>query len=176
MTNPSLHLTDAQAQRLVDGMLSAAEAPAVERHAAACAECRATVETYRVLASALENLEVPPVPEDFTADVLALVEHRERALARERRHALAILGVLAACTVAAFAIAGASAWAPVLSSVAETLGTAARAVQVASTFVPHLVGALRLQIIVAAAALAVPLLVALSRLMPQPQPHRVENV
>jgi anti-sigma factor RsiW len=167
MTNPSLHLTDAQAQRLVDGMLSAAEAPGVERHAAACADCRATVETYRMLASALEDLAVPELPSDFTDGVLALVESRELALARERRHAVAILGALAACTVAAFALAGASAWAPVLSSVAESFGTAARAVQVGSTFLPHLIGALRLQIIVVAAALAVPLLLALSRLMPQ---------
>ncbi len=167
MTNPSLHLTDAQAQRLVDGMLSAAEAPAVERHAAACAECRATVETYRMLASALEDLEVPALPADFTDGVLALVETRERALARERRHAFGILAALAACTVAAFAFAGASAWAPYFSSVAEAFGTAARAFQIGSTFMPHLVGALRLQIIVGAAALAVPFLLALARLMPQ---------
>jgi anti-sigma factor RsiW len=172
MTDPILHLTDPQAQRLVDGMLSAGEAATVERHAATCAECRATVETYRLLASALEDLDVPPLPADFTDGVLALVETRELALARERRHAVAILGVLAACTVAAFALAGAAAWAPFVSSVAESLGTAARALQVAGSFVPHVVGALRLQIIVVAAALAVPLLIALSRLMPQPQ--RVE--
>ncbi len=169
MTHPSLHLTDAQAQRLVDGMLSDAEAPDVERHAAGCAECRATVETYRMLASALEDLEVPPLPVDFTDGVLALVERREVALARERRHAFGILGVLAACTAAAFALAGASAWAPVFSSLADAFGTAASATHVASTFVPQIVGALRLQIIVVAAALAVPLLVALSRLVPQPQ-------
>ncbi len=169
MTNPSLHLTDAQAQRLVDGMLSAAEAPAVERHAAACAECRATVETYRVLAGALEDLPVPELPADFTDGVLALVESRELALARERRHALAIVGVLAACTGAAFAAAGVSAWATFFSSVAESFGTAVRAFQVADTFLPHLVGALRLQIIVGAAALAIPLLLALARLMPHPQ-------
>jgi anti-sigma factor RsiW len=169
MTNPILHLTDAQAQRLVDGMLSDAEAPAVERHAAACVECRANVESYRMLAAALEDLEVPELPADFTAGVLALVDTRERALARERRHAFGILAALAACTVAAFAFAGASAWAPYFSSVAEGFGTAARAFQVADTFVPHLVGALRVQIIVGAAALAVPFLIALSRLMPQQQ-------
>ncbi len=174
MTQPTLHLTDAQAQRLVDGMLSAAEAPAVERHAAACAECRATVETYRLLASALEDLEVPELPADFTDGVLALVETRERALARERRHAFGILAALAACTVAAFAVAGASAWAPLFSSVAEGFGTTARAFQIGSTFVPHLVGALRLQIVIGAAALAVPFLIALARLIPQQQ--RVEIV
>lgn len=167
MTNPSLHLTDAQAQRLVDGMLSAGEAASVERHAATCVECRATVETYRLLASALEDLEVPDVPADFTAGVLTLVETRELAFARERRHALAIVGVLAACTVGAFAFAGAAAWAPFFSSVAEGFGTLARAFQIGDTFLPHLIGALRLQIIVATAALAIPLLLALSRLMPQ---------
>ncbi len=169
MTNPSLHLTDAQAQRLVDGMLSDGEAPVAERHAATCPECRATVETYRLLAAALEDLEVPALPADFTEGVLALDDDRERALARERRHAAAIVGVLAACTAAAFAVAGASAWAPFFSSVAESFGTAVRAFQVADSFVPHLVGALRLQIIVGAAALALPLLLALSRLMPHPQ-------
>jgi anti-sigma factor RsiW len=171
MTNPSPHLTDAQAQRLVDGALSAAEEPAVLRHAAACPECGATVETYRLLASALEDLDVPPLPADFTEGVLARIDDRERALARERRHAVAILGVLAAGTAAAFAIAGAAAWAPLVSSSAEVLGAAARAAQVGSSFVPHVVGALRLQIIVVAAVLALPLLVALARLMP---PQRAE--
>jgi anti-sigma factor RsiW len=169
MTNPSLHLTDAQAQRLVDGMLSPAEASLVERHAASCADCAATVETYRMLASALEDLEVPPLPADFTDGVLALVDARELAGRRERRHAIAIVGVLAACTALAFAVAGAAAWAPVFSGVGEALGTAARAVRVGGTFVPHVLGAFRLQIIIAAAALAVPLLLALSRLMPAPQ-------
>ncbi len=169
MTNPTLHLTDSQAQRLVDGMLSAAEAPAAERHAATCVECRATVETYRLLATALADLDVPPLPADFTDGVLARIDARELAVARERRHAVAILGVLAACTAAAFAFAGAAAWAPVFSSAAEVLGTAARAVKVGSSFVPHVLGALRLQIIVVAAALAVPLLVAIARLMPAPR-------
>jgi len=171
MTNPTLHLTDAQAQRLVDGALSPGEAPEVERHAAGCAACQATVETYRLLASALDDLELPPLPADFTDGVLARIDARERASAREHRHALAILGVLALATVGAFAVAGAAAWAPLLSRSAEVLGTAARAIQVGSSFVPEVVGALRLQILVVTAALALPLLVALARLMP---PQRAE--
>ncbi len=168
MTTLTGHLTDAQAQRLVDGVLSAAEAPEVERHAAACAACRATVETYRMLASALEDLEVPPLPADFTDGVLALVEAREHAVARERRHAIAILAAVVAATAVAFGIAGAGAWAPVVSSAADLFGRAAWAFQIGS-FVPHVVSALRLQIIVAAAVLALPLLVAFARLMPSPR-------
>ncbi len=169
MTTHTGHLTDAQAQRLVDGALSRAEAPEVERHAATCAECRATVETYRMLASALEDLDVPPLPADFTEGVLALVEAREVALARERRHAAAIFFGVVAATACAFAIAGASAWAPVVSSLADGLGGAARVVQIGSGFVPNIVSALRLQIILVAAGLALPLLVALARLIPAPR-------
>jgi anti-sigma factor RsiW len=168
MTTLTGHLTDALAQRLVDGALSAAEAPDVERHVAGCAGCQATVETYRLLASALEDLEVPPLPADFTAGVLSRIDAHERALARERRHAVAIFVGACAAVAAAFVAAGAAAWAPAVSSAAETFGAVARALQIASTFVPQVVGALRLQIILATAALALPLLVALARLVPAP--------
>jgi anti-sigma factor RsiW len=173
MTTLSGHLTDALAQRLVDGQLSAAEAPEVERHVAGCADCQATVETYRLLASALEDLEVPELPADFTVGVLARIDAHELAVARERRHALAIFaGVLAACALA-FAVAGASAWAPALSSIADGFGSAARALQIGGAFLPKIVSALRLQIILVAAVLALPLLLALTRLMPAPQAETV---
>jgi anti-sigma factor RsiW len=165
MTSPTAHLTDAQAQRLLDGVLSEAEAPEAERHVAGCAACQATVATYRMLAEALDDLEVPDLPLDFTDGVLARIDVRERALARERKHAVAILAGVALATVAAFAVAGAAAWAPVVSSAADFLGSAAHVVRIGASFVPDVVGALRLQIIVAAAALSVPLLLALSRLM-----------
>ncbi|HET7824552.1 MAG TPA: anti-sigma factor [Anaeromyxobacter sp.] len=165
MTPPTAHLTDAQAQRLVDGMLSEAEAPEAERHAATCAACQATVATYRMLARALDDLEVPDLPVDFTDGVIARIDVRERALARERKHAVAILAGVVLATVAAFAAAGAAAWAPVVASAADFLGSAAHVLRIGASFVPDVVGALRFQILVAAAALAVPLLLALSRLM-----------
>ena len=117
MTTFTGHLTDAQAQRLVDGVLSTAEAPEVERHAAACLECQALVESYRMLEGALDALAEPELPDDFTFGVLA------------------------------------------------------RALRIGAGFVPAVVGALRLQIVLAAAAFALPLLLALARLMPAPRPE-----
>ncbi len=169
MTALQGHLTDAQAQRLVDGALPADEALRAEAHLAGCPACAAEVETYRLLSSALDDLEVPALPADFTDGVLARIDARERALARERRHAIAILAGVVAATAAAFAVAGAAAWAPTVSSAADLLGSGARALHLASGFVPSVVSALRLQIILAAAAMALPLLLALVRLMPAPE-------
>ncbi len=164
------HLTDAQAQRLVDGALPDAEAPGIEGHLAGCAACQASVAAYHMLAEALDDLEVPDLPADFTDGVLARIDARERTATRERRQAVAILAGVALASVAAFALAGASAWAPVVSSTADLLGSAVRALRIGASFVPDLVGALRLQIILAAAVAALPLLLALSRLMPASPP------
>lgn len=171
MTTLTGHLTDAQAQRVVDGALLEAEAAMVERHVADCLECQAAVESYRVLVLALEDLAVPPLPADFTAGVFARIDAHEHAAARERRWALGILGGVTLATIVAFVAAGAGAWAPSVSAAAEGLGALTRAVRVGAGFLPVLVGALRLQIILAAAAIAVPLLVALARLMPAPEPR-----
>jgi anti-sigma factor RsiW len=171
MTTITGHLTDALAQRYVDGVLGEAEAAEISRHAAACLECSATVESYRMLSAALEDLEVPALPASFTEDVLALVDARERALARERRYAVAILATVFVATAAVFAVLGAGAWAPVVASIADGLGGAARAVRIGAGFVPALVKALRLEIILAVAAFALPLLLALARLMPAPTPR-----
>jgi anti-sigma factor RsiW len=171
MTTLTGHLADAQAQRFVDGALLEAEAAMVERHVADCLECQAAVESYRVLALALEDLAVPPLPVDFTTGVFARIDAHERAAARERRWALGILGGVTLATVAAFVAAGAGAWAPSVSAAAEGLGALTRAVRVGAAFLPTLVGAFRVQIILAAAAIAVPLLVALARLMPAPDPR-----
>lgn len=166
MTTLTGHLTDAQAQRLVDGALAEAEAPEIQRHVAGCLECQATVETYRMLAGALEGLEVPPLPADFTDGVLARIDLQERRVARERRHAVAIFVGVVAATAVAFGVAGASAWAPVVSSGADLLGDAVHALRIAGDFVPRVLSVLRLQIILATAVLALPLLLAIARLMP----------
>ncbi len=165
------HLTDAQAQILVDGALPPAEAPELERHVAGCVECRVTVETYRMLATALDDLDVPAPPADFTEGVLARIDVRERALQREKRHAAAIFVGVALAAAVAFAAAGASAWAPVVSSGADLLGDAVQVFRIGAGWVPKVVSALRFQIIVAAAVLALPFLLALARLMPSARPE-----
>lgn len=169
MTPLDGHLTDSQAQALVDGALPADQALEAERHAAGCAACQANVALYRMLAAALDDLDVPTLPADFTDGVLARIDARERSLARERKHAVAILAGVVLATVAAFAAAGATAWAPVVSSSADLLAEAVRALRIGWSFIPDVVGALRFQIIFAAAALALPFLLALSRLMPTPR-------
>ncbi len=168
MTTFTGHLTDAQAQRLVDGMLSAAEAAEVEAHEETCLECQALVESYRVLAGALEELPVPELPADFTASVLSAIDVRERAAARERRFAFGILGGVAVVLVALVLLAGPGAWAPAMSRAIDRGGEAIHALRIGAGFVPAVVAALRLQIVLAVAAFVLPLVVALARLMPAP--------
>lgn len=171
MTTISGHLTDSLAQRFVDGLLSDAEAADISRHAAGCLDCQATIESYRMLTSALEDLELPALPADFTQGVLARVDAQERALARERRYALGILAAVVCATASVFVVLGAGAWAPVFSQVADGLGGAARLVRIGAGFVPAVVKALRLELVLAIAAFALPLLLALARLMPAPTPR-----
>jgi len=169
MTTFTGHLTDAQAQRLLDGAIDPARDADVQRHAATCASCQALVESYRALAAALEDLDpaaAAPLPEGFTAEVMARIDARERMVARERRLALAILGGALAAAAAIFAVAGAGAWAPTVARWVDGLGEAARALRIGSGFVPTLVSAFRVQILVAAAIAAAPILLALSRLVP----------
>jgi anti-sigma factor RsiW len=170
MTTFTGHLTDAQAQRALEGMLDPARDVGVEGHLAGCAACQALVASYEALSDALGGLDDGlPLPEDFTAGVLARIDATERAAARERRLALGILGGVVAAAVAVFALAGAGAWAPTFSRWADVVGDAIRTVRVGAGFVPTLVSALRLQIVLAAGIVALPVLVALARLMPAPR-------
>jgi hypothetical protein len=154
---PDRHLTDDEAQRLAEGAGPGGDASS---HAASCLSCRAAVEEYRALGAALGRLEPPPLPAGFTEGVLARIEERERRTARERRHALAVLGGIAAAAAAAFALAGASAWAPVLSSALDVVGAASRALRVGRALAPH-AGVVLPEVSALAAAAAVPLLLGL---------------
>ncbi len=169
MTALDRHLTDEIAQRLLEGSLPAGEAGIAEAHAAGCAGCAALVESYRILSSALDDLSIEPPPGDFTEGVLARIDLRERAAARERRHGLSIFAGVVLATLGAFALAGPGAWAPEISALAERVGDAARAFQIGGSFVPDILGALRVQILVVSAVAAVPLLLLLSRFVPSPE-------
>jgi len=165
MSARDLHLDDERAQQLLDGLLPAPAAAEATEHLAGCQGCRLLVDSYRALAQALDGLDTGAPPADFTEGVLARIDERERAVARERRAALAVLGGAAAVAIALLAAAGgAAAWAPVLSRAGDLLGAAATGLSVAADVLAPVVGALRLQIAAASALAAVPLLVALHRL------------
>lgn len=168
MTNFSAHLTDAQAQRLLEDALHPALDAGVRAHHDACAECQAQVESFRALSQALDGLGAlePAPPSDFTAGVLARVEALDRAVARERRTALAVLAAAVAAAAVALGLAGGGALAPALARWAGGLAEATRAWRLGAGFLPTLVGAFRVQILVASAVLALPLAFALHRLVP----------
>ena len=164
------HLTDEQAQSLVDGLLPERLREPCEAHAAACAECRVVVESYRALGDALAGLDAPLPPPDFTDVVMARIDDREAARAWERRLALGILGAAACAALVIFALLGANAWAPVFSRLSGGIRDAANAFSIGADVCAPLLHALRVQIALGAAALALPLLLALSRLVPRAAP------
>ncbi len=164
------HLTDAQAQRVLDDALEPVQDDGVRAHLGCCPGCRELVDSYRALSESLDGLDrvlaPPPLPDDFTAGVLCCIDARERRAARERTVAAGVVLGAVAAAAAAFALAGASAWAPVVSRFVDGVGDFSRAWSVGSGFVPSLLAALRIHIVIAASVLALPLLLALSRLMP----------
>jgi anti-sigma factor RsiW len=169
MTTFSGHLTDGQAQRLIDGLLDPVRDADVAEHAAACPDCAALVESYRLLGDALDGLALPEPPADFTASVLSRIEATEAASARERRVGFAVMAVVLVAAAGALAAAGAGGLAATVGGWADGLGEAAHAFRLGQGVLPGLLSALRVQLIIGAAAVAVPLLVGLSRLMPAPR-------
>ena len=173
-TSPAtLHLTDAQAQQLTDGLVEPALAGPLEAHAAGCPDCGALLESYRILGEALGDLSVPELPADFTASVLDRIEVAELAQARERRLAFTVLAGVLAVAGAALALSGAGGLATTVGGWADGLAEATQALRLSRGVAPSLLSALRLPLLVGAAACTIPLLLALSRLMPT---HRTETV
>lgn len=159
-----VHLDDERAQAFLDGLLPEEERRDCEAHLEACEACALTVDSYRALASALGDLAAAVPPPDFTADVLGCIEAREAERARERRTAGVILGLAAAAAALLVAVAGASTLAPLLSRIGDLAGGLATTLQLASSVAAPVVRALRLEILVATAGAALPLLFALRRL------------
>ena len=169
MTPETPHLSEDEAQELVDGLLAPARAEPLAAHAAACRACRDVVESYRALCQALDTLPLAPLPADFTAGVLARVDAQERSRARERRAVVAVVGAALGALALAFVAAGARTWAPAAGHLADDLGAAARALRLGADVLPPVVTALRLPIAAACAAAAAPVLYALSRLTHSPR-------
>jgi anti-sigma factor RsiW len=167
MTTFTGHLTDSQAQRLVDGALLDAESSAVVAHEAGCAECQALAASYRALGHALGGLEIPELAPDFTEGVLDRIDRCERAGARERRAAAAIV-VAGAFALAAALGLSVGLWGDAVVRGLDLLASAGHAVSVSLEVAAPVLSALRVHIGLLCAVLAAPMLVALSRLMPAP--------
>jgi anti-sigma factor RsiW len=166
MTTVSGHLTEAQAQRLLDGQLDPASDRGVEDHVACCPECSALVDSFAALGEALSGLSAPELPADFTARVMCRIDDVERAAARERRWAFGLAAAVLLVAGASVTAAGASGLGNVVSTVSEQLELAGRALRVGAGVLPGLLSALRLQLLLATTALSLPILYGLSRLMP----------
>jgi anti-sigma factor RsiW len=160
------HLTDELAQLHLEGLLAPSAAAEAEAHLGNCADCRALLDSYRALSEALSGLAPAEPPADFTAGVMGRIAARERALAWERRMAAGILAAVAALAGALLAATGTGGLAPAVSQVSGFLARATAFARIGSEVAGPVVGALRLHIILACAALGLPLLLALGRLVP----------
>ena len=159
---PAPHLTDEQAQLHLEGRLPEGEAA----HLLGCPECQALVLSFEALADALSALPAAEPPAGFTGGVLARIDERERALARERWVAAAVLAVFGIGTAAALGLAGQGAWAPVLSAASARVARGLDTLRLSADVIAPVVGALRVQIAAACAAVGLPLLLGLARLVP----------
>ncbi len=157
------HLTEDEAQLYLEDGLAAPERIRTETHLADCPSCQALLLSFEALSEALSALPLAEPPADFTSAVMARIDEREDARAAERRATLAVLGAVSVSLVVALALAGQSAWAPALSSVSSAAVGALQALRISSDVLSPIVSALRLQIFVVAAAVGIPLLLALFR-------------
>ena len=166
MTTIHRHLNAAQAQRLIDEVLDPDGDAGVAAHAATCLECRALVDSFRLLGGALDRLEVPELPSDFTAQVMSRIDGAERAAARERRWALGLAASVILVAGVGVLAAGANGLGHTVSALSEQLDLAARGISVGAGVLPGLFSALRLQLLLTTTALSLLIIYGLSRLMP----------
>jgi len=160
------HLTEEEAQLHLEDLLPHGDHARVEEHLALCGDCRALVLSFEALEAALAQLPAAEPPPDFTAGVFARIDERKRTAARDRRVAVGVLGAAAAALAVTVALAGQSAWAPALSQASAALAEGVQAARISRQVLSPIVGALRLQILVACAALGLPLILGLVRLVP----------
>jgi len=168
VTVPRAHLSDEEAQRLLEGLFDEGEAASCATHAAECPECAELVESYRALSRRLEAMPLPDLPAGFTAAVLRAVGERERALSRERSSAALVSLGAAGALLLALVLGGNGAWVPHAARMAQELAALAGALRLGADLVPALF-ALRLPVAVLSALFALPLLLALFRLMASPR-------
>jgi anti-sigma factor RsiW len=158
------HLDDDQAQSFLEGLLPDAERARVDLHLESCPSCQAVILSFEALEQELSRLPLAEPPADFTAGVMARIDERELARAGERRVVVAVLATVSMALGMALFLAGPAAWAPALSAASSAAVGALQALRVSADVLSPVVSALRLEIIVATAAIAIPLFLTLSRL------------
>ncbi len=158
------HLTEDEAQLFLEDGLAAPERTWAETHLAGCTSCQALVGSFEALSEALSGLPLADPPPDFTAGVMARIDERVAVRASERRFAVAVLAAVGVSLAVALALSGQATWAPALSAVSSAGVKALQVLRITSDVLSPVVSALRVQIIVVAAAVGIPLLLALSRL------------
>jgi anti-sigma factor RsiW len=166
------HLTEDEAQLHLEGALDETVQRQVDAHLAGCPGCQALVRSFEALSEALSELPAAEPPVDFTAGVMARIEAADATRAAERKLTLGVFGVVAVALATVLALAGQAAWAPALSAASSRAVQALQAFRISADVLAPVVSALRIQIIVAAAALGIPLLLALSRLVSPRQGHQ----
>jgi citrate lyase beta subunit len=97
---------------------------------------------------------------------MARIDEQERSAARGRRVVAAVLTVVGLATAGSLALAGQGGWAPALGGASAGMARALQALRISGDVLSPVVGALRLQIVIACAAMGLPLLFGLSRLVP----------
>lgn len=163
------HLSDETLQRLADALLEGAEKAQAEAHCQACSGCAALLQEYRELCGGLEAIPVPPPPPRFTHQVMAAVEAREAALARQRKVALGTLVGSGALAALCFAIAGGGAWARQLSAFTTRSLQLGHVLHLVLDAARPVLLAWGLPLVLCAAVLCIPTLLALHRsVVPRP--------
>lgn len=163
------HLSDETLQLLADDCLEGQARSEAEAHCAACAQCEALRTEYRELCCDLEGLACPPPPARFTASVMAAVEAREAALARQRKVAFGTLAGSGALAFLCFVVAGGGAWARQLSAITNRTLQLTHVLHVVLEAAQPVLLAWRLPLILAVSLICIPTLLALHRtVMPRP--------
>lgn len=164
--NTIVHLSDERVQMHLEGLLPDGEDAVVSAHLESCQACQALVLSFQALEEALAGLPQGEPPADFTAGVMARIDERERSAARGRRVVASVLAVVGLATAGSLALAGQGGWAPALAEASSGVARALQALRISGDVLSPVVGALRLQIVIACAAMGLPLLFGLSRLVP----------
>lgn len=164
---PTGHLSDERVQRYVDELLSPTEREQAEAHLGACPACTRLAQEYREIFGGLAALPQPAPPPRFTQAVMTRVSAHRRDVALQRLVATATFATSLAAAVLCFVGAGNHIWAHEMSAWSSALIGVGRSSHVVVDVLGSVFAAVRLPLIMACAAVGVPLLLVLYRSLPE---------